>query len=320
MSEHSNIDPIIVREAAAWLVKLQSGEMSDAERSEWQQWRARSAMHQEVWRKAEMIPHRFDAIPPAIGMPALDRPTTDRSRRAALRTLSILLTAAPAAWFATRLPWKDWAADYRTATGEQRNIVLADGTQLVLNTASAIDVTFSETRRLLQLHEGEVLVTTAHEAGDLARSFLVTTGHGAVRALGTRFSVRRENAGSRVAVFEGAVQVEPADSHAGTRILQAGSQCTFTRADSGATRPVSEASASWAQGILVAEEMRLDDFLAELSRYRVGTVGCDPAVAGMLVSGAFQLKDTDRALALLTQNLPLRIDWRTRYWGTVRAA
>ena len=61
-------------------------------------------------------------------------------------------------------------------------------------------------------------------------------------------------------------------------------------------------------------QWRLDRVIAELARYRRGHLSCDPAVAGLRVSGSFPLNDTDRALALLSQTLPVRLQGFTRYW------
>jgi transmembrane sensor len=71
---------------------------------------------------------------------------------------------------------------------------------------------------------------------------------------------------------------------------------------------------------LVADAMRLDEFLAELARYRPGLLRCDPEVAGLLVSGVFSVRNTDRALDNLTRALPVAVSYRTRYWVTVQAA
>ena len=67
-------------------------------------------------------------------------------------------------------------------------------------------------------------------------------------------------------------------------------------------------------GTLLAKDMPLGEVIAELARYRPGVLRCDPAVAGMPVSGALSLTDTDAALDLLARSLPLRIERRTRYW------
>lgn len=69
--------------------------------------------------------------------------------------------------------------------------------------------------------------------------------------------------------------------------------------------------------MLYAERMPLPDFVAELARYRPGILRCDPALAALTVSGAFQLDDTDAALRALAATLPLRVDTRSRYWVTL---
>jgi transmembrane sensor len=66
--------------------------------------------------------------------------------------------------------------------------------------------------------------------------------------------------------------------------------------------------------------MRLDQFLAELGRYRVGVLRCDPRVADLEVTGAFRIDDTDRALEVLAGVLDLRLRYRTRYWVSVDRA
>lgn len=75
--------------------------------------------------------------------------------------------------------------------------------------------------------------------------------------------------------------------------------------------------ALWARGVLAVEDLRLDEFLAELSRYRPGWIRCEPAVAGLRLSGAFMLNDTDAVLDNLARLLPVRVLERTRYWITV---
>ena len=73
----------------------------------------------------------------------------------------------------------------------------------------------------------------------------------------------------------------------------------------------------WTHGVLYAEKTPLSVFAAELSRYRPGIVRCDPAVAALPVSGAFQLRNTDEALMALAASLPVRILQRTSYWITI---
>jgi transmembrane sensor len=315
----TSINPAIIREAATWLMKLHSDDATEADQQAWQHWRSRSPEHQRAWQCAQRLTDAFSDIPPELGMPVLDRPVAcPQRRRAALKALALLLTTAPVAWLAAKLPWEDWSADYQTATGERSTIALADGTQLVLNTASSVDVRFDSRQRLVQLYTGEVLVTTAADKMLPARPFRVQTRQGMLRALGTRFDVRQEGMRSHVAVFEGAVELTPLKAPG--VVVQAGQQCSFTANRAGPVQAADDSQALWSQGVLFADKMRLADFVDELSRYRHGRLSCDPAVADQRVSGAFQLKDTDQALLLLSKVLPVRIERITQYWVTVRAA
>ena len=138
-----------------------------------------------------------------------------RRRRAALKTLALLIAAGPAGWAMLRVaPWQAWTAELQTATGEIRHLALPDGSALSLNTASAADLGFSEALRLVQLR----CRRTAR--GDPSRSapggpFIVRTSNGSIHALGTRFTVRQEDslfsARTHVAVSQGAVEVRPAE-------------------------------------------------------------------------------------------------------------
>ena len=198
-----------------------------------------------------------------------------------------------------------------------RRIALADGTQLVLNTASAVDVDYTPAQRVLWLRAGEILLTTGQDPAPVRRPFLVQTTQGVLRALGTRFMVRDEGARVRVAVYEGAVEVRPAREGANPLVLAAGEQTVFSA--EGAAAPVSAdpLAASWADGMLAARNWRLADLVAELGRYRHGVLRCDPAVAGLRVSGAFPLNDIDASLRLLEKTLPVRVSQVTPWWITV---
>jgi ferric-dicitrate binding protein FerR (iron transport regulator) len=75
---------------------------------------------------------------------------------------------------------------------------------------------------------------------------------------------------------------------------------------------------AWADGLIVTRNMRLGDFLAEVSRYRHGYLGCAQDIAGLRLSGVFRLEDTDKLLAILPQTLPVQLKYRTRWWVTLQ--
>jgi transmembrane sensor len=73
--------------------------------------------------------------------------------------------------------------------------------------------------------------------------------------------------------------------------------------------------------MLMADKMRLADFVAELTRYRRGFVRCDPAIADLRISGAFPISDTQRTLNMLTQTYPVLVTGHlSGYWVTLSAA
>ncbi|CAB3836889.1 MULTISPECIES: FecR domain-containing protein [Achromobacter] len=311
-------DTAVLEEAAGWLVRFQSETLSAADRAAFERWRGRSAAHAAAWARVEDMLRSFGQVPPDLGartLRQLERP----GRRQALRSGAGLLLLGPAAWLAWReLPWHEWSADARTATGEQRRMQLADGTRLLLNTATAVDIQYTAEQRVIWLRAGEILLTTGKDPAPVHRPFIVRTAQGSVQALGTRFMVRDERDGIRVAVFEGAVAIRPAASDA-QRVLRAGQQTVFDAQRIEPESAVDTALVSWEDGMLAARNWRLADLVAELARYRRGFLRCDPAVAELRVSGAFPLNDIDAGLRLLEKTLPVRIQRMTPYWVTVAA-
>lgn len=314
----SPADTGVVSQAAHWLVKLHAGELDDAGRRALQRWREQDPRHERAWQAAESLAQRFGSLPAELGHAALDRPR-QRSRRALVKSIVLALTL-PASGV---LAWRRWggelSADYRTATGETRAIPLADGGQLFLSSASAADVLFDATQRRIVLHAGELLVQTAPDSARPPRPFFVHTAEGRIRALGTRFSVRRDGTGrSRVTVLEHAVEIQPADGGTPLR-LDAGQQARFSASAVSPPTPAPAGADAWVRGHLVADGQPLGDFIAELARFRPGLLRCDPEVAGLHVSGVFQTTDTDRALATLADSLPVALRYRSRYWVSVEA-
>lgn len=314
----------IALQAAEWFVLLHSGEASEADHRAFEAWRTRADVHAQAWQRALAVSQRAGSLPSALGAPALGRKQRRlgaMGRRDTVRALVLLITAAPVGWLAWRAtPWMQWTSTHATATGERREWTLADGSRLVLDTASAVDVRFDGQRRMLFLRSGTMLVETS--ADPLRRSLVVVTAQGRVRALGTRFTVRQEDGRSHVAVLEGAVEIVLHEDLS-MRQVPAGGQAFFSDTQIDPVRAVDAGAAQWARGLLAVDDMRLADFLAELSRYRTGWLHCDPAAADLRVTGAFQLGDadtgTDAVLANLMHLLPVQVHYRTRYWVTVAA-
>lgn len=313
--------------AADWLTLLMSGEAGDKQQQQWRLWRQAHADHEAAWQHVESVMGRMKSLERAPAYAALSSYGADGrpslvARRRATRLLLWGSMAVGAGWAASRSDaWQANVADLRSATGQQRNLTLEDGTRLTLNTRSAVNVRYDGNERRIQLVAGEILIATRHGSFPPdPRPLRVTTAEGSVRSLGTRFIVRQRAGSTGVTVLESAVEVAPGNGTSNARLLHAGEQVEFNRDAVLVPRPADEHADAWARGQLVADDQRLGDFLAELERYRSGFLRVDPVVAGLRLSGVFPLADTDRILATLPSVLPVRVQWRTRYWATVLPA
>lgn len=308
-------DQQVLAQAVDWLLKLQSEENTAATLEAFEHWQTSHPQHAEAWSRLTQIQQTFGRVQRKdLAKQVLTR-IAYSSRRNALKKLGTLSILLPSAWLAYRtLPLERWRAEYQTAVGEQKHLQLNDGTRLVLNTDSAVDIQYHEQRQI-QLHHGEVWLETGHQDN---RTLVVVTPHGQLVPLGTRFNVKLSSARTTLAVEEGAVRIELANGQ-GT-VVQAGHQRAFS---SNAIEQVSAADQSagyWQQGMLLAQDMPLNDLLKELARYRHGVIRCHPDLKRMTVSGAFPLKDTDAALDLLQKTLPVRVIAPSPYWIMIEPA
>lgn len=315
------IDQAIATQAAEYFFLLQS-QATPQEIEACAQWRAADPQHEYAWQQAQHISRKLGVLPPALASAAL-RPGQPGQRRQAVKVLALLLGALPVGWMTWRSePVRAWRADYRSAIGQTRALALTDGSKVYLNTNTAVDVRFDRTQRLLTLMSGEILVETGADeaAPDGYRPLAVETPQGRMRALGTRFMVRHDENMSRVAVFEGRVELTPQAAAERALVLQPGQQTRMSTTVIDVPQALSRHADSWLQGKLYASDMRLDALTAELGRYRRGVVRCDPEVAALRISGVFQLGDTEQVLNSLPNALPVQVLYRTRYWVTLVAA
>ncbi|ARU88950.1 FecR domain-containing protein [Pseudomonas sp. M30-35] len=322
LKDNAPIDPVILEEAAEWLMRLSAGSITDQDHIQWQHWRAKSTEHERAWNRAERLLGKLGNIPHSLAMPALDRPANPQ-RRAALGRLATILTVAPVAWLVWQLnETQGWTADYRSSIGERRSLAMEDGTQLTLNSDTAIDVQFDDFERLIVLRHGEILTQTAPDTHSPTRPFRINTAQGQMEALGTRFNVRGESSQTRLAVLEGAVKVTTAASNGDDSIIvNAGQSLDFSAHTVGKLKVADSTLTTWTQGMLVADAMRLDAFIDELSRYHRGFIRIEPALAGLRISGAFPVDDTPRVLSMLASTYSLKVTTHMNgYWVLLAAA
>lgn len=312
-----------LQQAAEWFAVLRADDADANQQQRWRQWLDRDARHRAAWKRVEAVNAEFGLLPPAVNHRVLARDGTRRRRT--LKTLAWLAAGVGVAGSLGGSPRvRDYVAglnaEFGTALGKTGRQRLADGSTLWLNTASAADAPFSDELRRIVLYRGEIMVQTAHDLHQPARPLVVDTQAGRMQALGTRFLVRLEDGQVALSVLQGQVRITPAGAGSAAQVIEAGRRVRFDRHGIGQASPADDSLAAWTRQLLMPDDMRLDEFLAELGRYRRGYLGCAPEVAGLRLVGVYPIDDTDRVLTTLEATLPVRVRRSLPWWVTVEAA
>lgn len=313
------LHPRVIAEAAEWFMVLGSGNAHPEQTAQWQAWLAAHPDHQMAWAKVEFYTGKFKSLPPQAASAASDALNApDLYRRRLLLSMALFGFAGLTGWqIAQGRYWQAWSADQYTALGESKTLILADGSTVVLDSGSALNVDFSPGLRRLQLVKGEIYIETAADTHGWRRPFVVDTAQGSVRALGTRFSVSQYENLTQVAVFQDAVEIQPADTISLTQTLRAGQALRFASSHIEPIHRHSHDKPAWTQGLIVADDLPLSEFLLQLSRYRQGYITCAPEIADLRIIGSFPLKDTDKILAFLESTLPVKLSNPLPFWVKV---
>lgn len=316
--------PTEIRGAAQqWLLRLQSRDCSVDEREAFQRWRAADPQHEAAYRAVESVWQRSAAIgsDPALGdlLRQARRLPPERSwlQRTApkLAVAACLVLAIGVGYYYLQRPEDIPVIEYATLLGEQRTITLDDGSQVVLDTNSDLQVQYGQRERRLTLLRGQADFEVQHDA---SRPFVVHTKGGTITATGTRFQVRVASSMDTVTLLQGRVIVAARDhsSEADRVTLQAGERVTLAAAGVGPPEQLPEtelASASgWTEGMLVVREWPLERLVAEMNRYtdtplRLG----DPGLGAIPMSGRFKASDQQSFLMSLEYSAPIRVDRTT---------
>ena len=288
--------------AAEWVIRLDAEPEARAELS---LWLAEDPRHAAAFAKAQRI-WGLAADIPAVTVEA----TPVRRSRLSLRPqLAAALLAAAVAFAAFGLGWQRpdlWqslTADYATLQGAQRSFFLPDGSEVMLDAGSAIDYAEDDDARLVTLLGGAGYFDVAHDG----RSFTVVAGQDSVRALGTRFDVRRDGAGTTVTLEDGVVEVTSplVPAHR----LEPGQQIRL-EADRGMSLNVvdPDQAIDWRNGSFVFYDLPLSEICALLSRHGAGPIVIpDPVLGGRRISGRLVLGQPRQELEALSAALGFRI-------------
>lgn len=199
----------------------------------------------------------------------------------------------------------DRGQKYSTGIGEVRDVGLADGSQLHLNTDSQVKVQLDPHRRMLQLVRGEAYFDVAH---DSSRPFDVGVPGAIVRALGTAFNIRIRDAVVELTVTQGIVGIRTADGTMRkvpaeeTAVIQPRT-VAVTKMDPKAI----DGRVAWRAGTIVLNGESVAEAVEEFNRYRsVPMVIGDQRVGRLRIGGRFKTDESRSFLEALEQTLPVR--------------
>lgn len=312
MSSLSHIT-VLSDQAIEWVILLHSGSATEADKQQACEWQNRSPAHQQAYQEAEQLWQEMgQAIQPAKRIP---QKTNKLPRVAIGLATSILITVLISQFFTIT---DFWLSDYHTAVGEQQNITLSDGSQVILNTDTALKIDWQADKRHIKLLHGQAQFTVAK---DVNRPFEVETDDAVVKALGTVFDVLDEKLDTRVTVVEHAVSIKaPQDADYDTNMrIEAGQQARYSRnnrLEKLETINLKQNTA-WQRGKLLVKNQALAEVIADLNRYYPGKILLtDDKLSQLRVSGAFPLNDYLTVMAMLEQSLPLKIRHIT-HWVTL---
>ncbi|MCK7596054.1 FecR family protein [Microbulbifer sp. CAU 1566] len=330
-------------QACAWIARLRSDALSNADRRTFAQWMSDSPANRqafdemaELWGDLGVLAHLplDDLYPESVpsaqhraqardGQPSAKRPAKNENTDTQIDTgwnlpqwlmggSAVAACLGVALWIGNQ--WLQQAPVqqqmYTTAIGETRTIDLADGSKVQLNTNSELIVNFSREERRTQLLRGEAYFDVARQT---SRPFTVAAGSANIRVLGTQFNVERNPENTRVSVTGGVVAVSESQTASGlqpesVKLTRNQKVSVSNSGLSDVARTSPEEALDWTQGQLVFEETPLSEALEELNRYLKVPVAAAPGVSDRTLSGTFELTDPENTLAAIAAALDLDQD------------
>jgi transmembrane sensor len=298
--------------ASTWLERREHGDWSGRDQQEFDLWLAVSPAHtiaylrvEDVWNRA----NRLRALNhPERNRAAIFRRWTFLARIAAVAAVVVLVGAASVIYLLTP---RDTI--YTTEVGQRENLLLADGSQIELNTDTALRISAGGGNKTITLEKGEAYFDVKHDA---KRPFVVRVGGGRVIDLGTRFLVRQSSNRIKVAVFEGRARFDLAESGIRTRsaVLVPGEVAVAAAGRMSVTKPAPQVlvdDLAWRRSELVFHFTSLADAAAEFNRYnQKKLIVQDSEIARLEIGGTFGMHDVTGFSRQVRHLLGIRADDR----------
>ncbi|MGF6347142.1 FecR family protein [Variovorax sp. W2I14] len=295
------------REAGAWVVRLGSQQATEDDAQAFKRWCAQSRAHADAFVRAREV---WQAMAPAALRVRQDERRHGEQKRDARPSLAGRraflggAVAASVAYLAVRPPlqlWPsviEWGADYRTATGEQREVAMADGVVLQMNTQTRVNVRpGSDSGEGIELLAGEAEIAAQ---SPVSARVTVSAADGVVSAVRARFNIRHTDGEVCVTCLAGEVEV----ARGAQRVaLDEGRQLRYGAAGMGAAVPVDTGPVTaWRRRLLVFEQVPLAEVVAEVNRYRHGRlILTSEALGRSLVQASFSIDRLDDVASLVRE-------------------
>jgi transmembrane sensor len=279
---------VVLADAAAWIARLQRADRTRATEAAFHEW-LKDPAHARAF---EQVADLWEILPGAARFESSGA-RVDRSRL--LRCLAAASVIALIALGVTI--FYEHSPGYRTAIGQQQVLTLSDETRVALNTDSRLSVNYSSTERRVSLDRGEALFEVTKNPN---RAFIVQAGDTEVRALGTKFDVRRSDGRVIVVLLEGKVEItsrHQAHSEPVRVVTLSPGERLVLATDKGATavdRPNVEAATAWRRGEVMFEDATLSEAVEEMNRYaRIQVTIANPQLESLRVSGVFESQSAE---------------------------
>jgi transmembrane sensor len=303
-------DEALLKEAAAWFSRLNTRSVSSATLEEFRIWRqapGRRDAYAEVeraWRRSAVLDGGADMK--AAVAEALSRGRGARAQpRAVQVVIALSLLLALGVGFAV---WTQVSGEtLATRVGEQRLVVLEDGSRVRLDTDTRLSARMDGQQRRVRLLKGQAFFEVAHDA---SRPFLVDAAGTQVRAIGTRFDVRRDADHVRVTLVQGVVDVRQPSEPARRVVRLTPGEQILANGRLGSPRRVDlEAATSWTDGRIIFHAVPLRVAIGEVNRYSRRKITLEaPNLGDEVVSGAFDSGDVDAFVSAVCNLHGLRAD------------
>ena len=315
VDDKDNLPEQTVRDAAlSWFSRAHSGDATKDDLLGLELWLASDPLHRFEYDRLADVWSTLDALPDPRSRRTTVAPSFI-SRRMFLGGTALAAVGGIIA--VTGLP--DFiASDHYTGTSEVKTMTLADGSVVELDAASAMSLEFTPSKRQILLQRGRAFFKVAK---DTERPFIVSAADGNTTALGTEFVVHVTSEDVTIAVQESAVLVATSTGGVPARI-DAGETISYGPQGLGAiVRTALESETAWRRGKLIFEDQPLGRVIADVNRYRSGTIRItDKSLLNLRVSGIFDIKNPDGVLDAITQTLPVQRIELTRYLVLLRPA